>query len=213
MLPRIIGIVRDDQQLQRRPLIEVLAATETCLQGHRPGCDLRLTIADWSGRASQAQRDELEEFVQTTLPKLLKDAKESVASGPAQPPAAALAQLPSAALAHTPAVAGAQTPAVALALAQATSTNQKLVQDNVRLEQEYKKLVLDNAEKLKRLEQHYLREARDTPTELRVPEDSGTASSSAGAVGSQNPQNNRFAREWVAFQQARQEERVAFQQE
>ena len=60
LLPRIVGVARDDQQLQHRPLIEVFAATETCIQGHRQGCDLRNTIADWSGRASQAQRDELE---------------------------------------------------------------------------------------------------------------------------------------------------------
>ena len=75
--------------------------------------------------------------------------------------------------AQTAAVTTAQTEEVESRLARSTRTNQKLVQENVRLEKEYKKMLQDNAETCKKMEQHYLRQLQD----------SATASSSTGAVG------------------------------
>ena len=123
------------------------------------------------------------------------------------PPGLPQAQVPTAALVNTSIAA----------VTQATVTNQKLAKKNLGLEQKYRELVRSTAEQMKKMEQRHLKQMQDSATAS-----SSTASGSARAVSEQllhdsasahPPSQDRFWKEWVALQEARRVEQMAFKKE
>ena len=235
LAPTVVAMVRDVQQLENNTVLELLDATETYLQQvQSTGLSIQTIVDEWIADARPIQKDILEEFVTHVFPKMMDDVRantQSLQSWQQQQQAAAKAvvkawqqhalvtsseeawkqtvgETMSTQTQGPPGLPQAPGPTTALvntsitAVMHATVMNQKLAKKNLGLRQKYQELVKRTAEQMKTVKQQHLEQMQN----------SATASSSTVSIVRPTSQD-RFGKEWIAFQDARRAEQRAFKKE